>query len=431
MLNIEISPKIDSLLMDESSQHKKRKLNNQDNATKSFEIASELIESGDSAQLREMLANGELSEINMENGVGRRLLIVASVSGQLVCLRVLLDRLESLSTESVDEIEEQDYQLINAKILVKRKAATAFVDNMTLLLVPCRRHYSFDYRYDDSGIHDVIDPDEPLTEYMFAHGVNVLVQACEFLSIDYPLVKALIAAGVDSTCVDGKGEHAIINACRTRSTKLVKLLLDHGAAVNAHYTLDYYDFSHESLEGEGRLLQLVCPDNLPMMEVLLEYGADANLFDKDGCSLFMLVFCNEYGHDEAALDLLLDHGVDLDVLSNNRGRRMTPLMEACRCCYDVEMVQRLLVYGADPNVTDDEGNTAPLYVKGRGELPGDTYTWDPEPEEMQYVNLLLSHGANPTIGNNDGYTIFDYVKPGSELEVLLKAHLPDRKPLLK
>ena len=64
--------------MDQSSQYKKQKFSDQGDGAKSLIIASKLIESGDSAHLREMLTNGELSDINMSDGSGKGLLILAS-----------------------------------------------------------------------------------------------------------------------------------------------------------------------------------------------------------------------------------------------------------------------------------------------------------------------------------------------------------------
>ena len=96
--------------MDESLQHKKQNSCNQGENSKSLEIVSKLIESGDSAQLRQMLTNGKLSDVNMDNGTGKILLMAASEAGQLGCLRVLLDHIESSSTGLVNKTSASDYQ---------------------------------------------------------------------------------------------------------------------------------------------------------------------------------------------------------------------------------------------------------------------------------------------------------------------------------
>ena len=96
--------------MEKLSQHKKQKLNNQGGDSKALGIASKLIESGNSTRLSELLTNNKLPEINMDNGGGRKLLVLASEAGQLGCLRVLLDHLESSSQKLVDEQSASDYQ---------------------------------------------------------------------------------------------------------------------------------------------------------------------------------------------------------------------------------------------------------------------------------------------------------------------------------
>jgi ankyrin repeat protein len=90
-----------------------------------------------------------------------------------------------------------------------------------------------------------------------------------------------------------------------------------------------------------------------IVQVLLEYGADANVHDKDGQTLLHLA--SKDGDLDFA-QLLLDHGAD----ANARGSNRTALHLASQRGH-LKVVQLLLNRGADPNASD-KNNQIPLHL---------------------------------------------------------------------
>ena len=67
----------------------------------------------------------------------------------------------------------------------------------------------------------------------------------------------------------------------------------------------------------------------------------------------------------------------------------------------VELVKTLLDYKADPNLADDQGNTALIYAV--------------QFQNSSIIKLLLAHGAQRDAKDAKGQTVFEYaVKTGNE-----------------
>jgi ankyrin repeat protein len=122
-------------------------------------------------------------------------------------------------------------------------------------------------------------------------------------------------------------------------------------------------------------------------------------------------------HDITQVKALLDQGVNPNLPIDDKGR--TALMIACEstAIYDayfnyLDIVKLLLAYKADPNITDNQGNTAlihTVYISDtatRPHHPKDHYF---RKEACDVVRLLLKHGANPHLKNNAGKAAVDYV----------------------
>jgi ankyrin repeat protein len=80
------------------------------------------------------------------------------------------------------------------------------------------------------------------------------------------------------------------------------------------------------------------------------------------------------------LKILLEYGADPNIYNNNRE---TPLMWASFLGY-YNSVSLLLKYKANPNITDDDGET-PLMCASRAEYNN----------SANIVRILLEYGANP------------------------------------
>ena len=121
--------------------------------------------------------------------------------------------------------------------------------------------------------------------------------------------------------------------------------------------------------------------NLPMLKVLLEYGADPERADSVG------VFPVHYAvalQNTNALSQILDAGADVDVRDPNY---CTALMLAI-ISDDLDSAKVLLEHGANPDRWDRMGETSLHRAVRRGNL--------------EAIDLLLSYKGNPSVLNFDG-----------------------------
>jgi ankyrin repeat protein len=121
--------------------------------------------------------------------------------------------------------------------------------------------------------------------------------------------------------------------------------------------------------------------NLPMLEVLLEYGADPDRPDSAGALPIHYAVASQ---NTNALLKILEAGAEVDARDPNY---RTPLMIAT-LSDDLGSVQILLEHGADPNRWDRMGETALHLAVRRG--------------NSDAIDLLFSYNENPSALNFDG-----------------------------
>ena len=205
-------------------------------------------------------------------------------------------------------------------------------------------------------------------------------------------------------------------------TRLLLLLLDHGADINARTSYGTTTLHWSSYNGNKTAVQL-----------LLARGADVNAmsysrkgwFWESEVGLGFEALSGETPLHNAAMNgtdciqPLLDNGATLEALSFN-GR--TPLHYACRGA-SKEAVTILLRHGADLKRKDNHGRTALhlAVLSDEGRYP------DPE-KTLKLVRLLIRHGANPRVKDNyRRWTASRYAgtQPGFELVTQLLAKAED------
>ena len=244
------------------------------------------------------------------------------------------------------------------------------------------------------------------------------------------------------------GQSALMWASARRHPPMMELLIEHGADVDARSTHRDYQ-RHVTAEGRPKsldtggltpLLYATRENCIDCIEVLLANGADINLPDPDGVSPLHLAVMNAnwdvakylidggadvnqwdiYGmaplfsilgnysrldggkgsidpinqtDGETVLRMLLDHGADPNmqlffrpagVRGSTNTRGATPLIRAANSA-DMEKVQLLLEYGADPTIYLADRQT-PIHAVLAGRAP--------EPQALEFIRLFHELGTD-------------------------------------
>jgi ankyrin repeat protein len=166
---------------------------------------------------------------------------------------------------------------------------------------------------------------------------------------------------------DAEGVSAVRRAIYAGRDEIATLLLD------ANPALDVFDTA-----AAGRTRGLA--------ELLDAEPGLARAWSGDGFTpLHLAAF---FGHDEA-VELLLRHGADVDVVARNGDLQVAPLHSAAAGGH-ARIVGILLEHGAAPNVRQGGGYT-PLHAAAQN---GD----------RESVEALLESGADPSLADDEGRT---------------------------
>ena len=259
---------------------------------------------------------------------------------------------------------------------------------------------------------------------ILSHGVDVnatnkknvtaLMIACEKGKKD--AINVLLNAGADPNIADADGDTCFHNAARRYcSTEVLQAIISHGVDVNA------------TNKKNVNTLMLVC-ENMKedAINVLLNAGADPNITDADGNTWLhyaarMLWFRNRH---TKVLQVIISHGVDVNATNK---KNVTALMSSCERGKKDD-VKVLLNAGADPNITDADGNTCLHYaaqnyrctrvlqaiisqgvdVNATNNKSVTALMIACEKGKQNAINVLLNAGADPNIADADGNTCLHY-----------------------
>ena len=192
------------------------------------------------------------------------------------------------------------------------------------------------------------------------------------------LVKLLVEAGAD---VNAGQWPSLCQALYKGNTTIAKFLIDHGANVN--YPEDWGPLHEASIY------------NIEMVKLLLARGANVNGgTGKHEPALYAAI---RGGHRDI-VELLIQHGADVNAKNNTWRRVYTPLQRAA-ITGRTEAVKLLLEAGANISVKDDRGQTLLHLILDMRNSDYNQYRLSKDT-----VELLLAKGEDVNLKDNDGRT---------------------------
>lgn len=190
----------------------------------------------------------------------------------------------------------------------------------------------------------------------------------------------------------------LLEAISGCNENMIRLLLKYGADINIQLPID----------GQNPLIAAHnCPNKI--WHLLLESGANPNLRIqvKENVTVLMYLCSLHAGlsdseHEIAKreeirkkIKLLLEYGADPDLQDDNGKNALIWLTDLSRANSGTGVVTKILLdHGANPNVQSNKGNTALILASARGDSPT--------------VSYLLRAGANPLLTNKEGETALSF-----------------------
>ena len=200
-------------------------------------------------------------------------------------------------------------------------------------------------------------------------------------------VNLLLQHDVDVNAADMWGRTALMKAARNGHIGVVKSLIEKKAAVD---TTDG--------EGETAVMKASSRGHIKILSLLLDSGADVNTADNNGETAVMKAALRGWFE---TVRFLVEHNADINALDNNGQSALLRVAflgvwdrfvthERGYAFRQLDSVTVLLECGADPNLTDHDGNIA--LVKA---------SWE---AEAKTIEMLLRHKARVNATNNKGVT---------------------------
>src|SRR6185295_13457244 len=230
------------------------------------------------------------------------------------------------------------------------------------------------------------------------YGITPLYLACENASP--AIIERLIKAGADPNSTSTEGETALMTVARTGVAEAAKVLLDHGAKVDAR----------EEWHGQTALMWAVNEGHPAMIKELIAHGADVNAISSinkwerqntaeprekwlPSGGLTPLLFAARQGCVECE-QILLDAGAKINTVDPDG---ISPVLIAIiNGHYDAAGF--LLNKGADSNLADETGRTALFAAVDFNTVPVSNRpaprVIDNQISSLDLIKLLLDKGAN-------------------------------------
>jgi len=365
--------------------------------------------------LKEDLSRRDLSAL--------KLLTEARTMGSGILMNI------NLLSDYPDIINVQDSQGCTSLMLAVRQ------DNIKLVKILFEKGADPDmqnHEADTALLHTNVNSSPEIVKILLDNGANPNIRGhrgktallWHTIWCSSAIVKILLEQGADPDIHDDQGNTPLIWATQRNNTKLLKILLENGANINIknHDGMTALDLalygtqscnnqaivdllkkatekvnSYISTNGCTSLISAAKNNNLEMVQMLLNAGADKDIQDKDGWTALHWAAKNNSTY---IIQRLLKKNANLDI-QDNLG--CTALIQAVRFNRS-EIAQMLLDKGANPNIKTRNGWTVLHWAASSGNL--------------KIVHMLLNKGADLNIQDNKGHTAFNWAVKNKNQEII-------------
>ncbi|TVY17972.1 Ankyrin-3 [Lachnellula arida] len=224
-------------------------------------------------------------------------------------------------------------------------------------------------------------------------GVTPLHLAVENIHSPVDHIQFLVDHGADINAQDSNGNTPLHNTCRGHSMKkqqILSALLRLGASVDAQDSLGQTPM-HEFKMNGGKDSDQAC--------ILIDTGANLEISDRYGMTVLLHAVAKS---NRALVEMLLQHPKTPSLEARTFLKGKTVLHLACQTQSPVELVRLLVGKGADPKLTDNDGNTLLHQVAER---------FGGSPEEITLVEYLIKVGVSPHARNCQRQTAAHIISP--------------------
>ncbi|MBV9508467.1 MAG: ankyrin repeat domain-containing protein [Acidobacteriia bacterium] len=223
-------------------------------------------------------------------------------------------------------------------------------------------------------------------------GLTPLIYAARENCLD--CAKTLLESGADVNQVTNYGWSALLTATQNRHYKLAAYLLDHGANPNlpnkGGWTPLYLATDNRNIEGGDYPVRAPDIDHLDYIKLLLDHGANVNAR-----------ICGVQSTEQEC------KGDTTETRTNFTMQWLyedgaTPFVRAAQSG-DLALMKLLLAHGADPKIPTSHNDTALSVAAGIGWVEGVTFEWSPA-DSLEAVKMCLDLGINVNAADDQGRT---------------------------
>lgn len=212
-------------------------------------------------------------------------------------------------------------------------------------------------------------------------------------------LKLLVKNGADVNAQNSKGNTPLHNACEGHSIakdRILAALLGLGADVNVQNDLGQtcmHLFRATSSFGASKDKELELPKSI------IGAGANLEIQDRDGKTVLLSAVIQ---NNRSLLQVLLNHPKPPSLGARTFLKGQTALHLACHTKDSMELIKLLVSNGADPGMTDNDGNTLLHEVAKQ---------YQGSEEEVKLVEYLVGIGISPNSRNCKRQTAAHIMRP--------------------